>query len=272
MPAPTDTQSDKEQLPSFLSYQHQFVNYLRNPLTNESLPTTLPTRVNVYARLLHSKFDGSLRTCFPIVRKLLGDTHWQLLIVDFIRVHRCQSPLYREIPDEFIDYLMNENSRIELPEFIIDLAHYEWMELVLETEKPSHSDNIFPVNDDLLTIIPALNPVLHILHYRYPVQTISASDQRWKNWKNHPTPYEQETVILAGIRDTHYNVQFIELNAITARLIELLQEGVGTGEQVLLKLAAEMHYEVHETILPFGIDILQQLKTQQVIIGSQYER
>ena len=267
----TVTQTDKSTLPSFQNYQHQFVDYLRNPLTTEDIPATLPAGINIYAKLLQNKIDGSLRTCFPITRELLGATHWHTLVQDFIKVHRCQSPLYREIPDEFIDYLMNETTQIKLPQFITELAHYEWIELVLETEKPPTPDKTFPVNDDVLTITPVLNPVMHVIHYFYPVHTISASDAHWKNWENRPTPYEQEIVTLAGIRDLHDKVQFIKLNAITARLIELMQEGFSTGEQALLELAAEMHYGDHETILPFGIDIMQQLITQHIIIGSHYE-
>lgn len=268
----TNTQLDKGCLPAFLSYQHQFVDYLRNPQTKANLPAALPTRINVYARLLHSKIDGSLRTCFPITRELLGATLWQELVQEFIRVHRCQSPLYREIPDEFIAYLMYENPELELPEFIIDLAHYEWMELVLETEKTSHSNPVFPISDDLLAIIPAFNPVLHILRYRYPVHIISPADEHWKNWQERPTPYEQGPIILAGIRDADYKIHFIELNTVTARLIEIMQEGISTGEQALLDLAAELRYSDHETILPFGLDILQQLRTQHIIIGVQHEQ
>jgi len=267
----TNTQLDKDSLPSFLNYQHQFVDYLRNPQNDESLAASLPTRINIYAKLLHSKIDASLHTCFPITHELLGATLWQELVQEFIKVHRCQSPLYREIPDEFIDYLMHENPDLELPEFIIDLAHYEWMELVLETEKPANANPIFSIDDDLLTVTPALNPILHLLHYRFPVQSISPADEYWKNWKNRPTPYAQESVILAGIRDADFKIYFIELNAVTARLIELMQEGLSTSEQVLLELAAELHYADHETILPFGIDILQQLKTQHIIIGAQHE-
>ena len=272
MHSPTITQTDKAKLPAFLNYQQQFVDYLRNPQTDENLPTTLPTRIDVYAKLLHSKINASLRTCFPITRELLGTTLWQSLVKDFIKVHRCQSPLYREIPDEFIDYLMHEKPQIELPEFMTDLAHYEWMELILETEKSSNSHSIFAVNDDLLTITPTLNPVLHLLHYRYPVQSISALDEHWKNWQNRPTPYPQESIILAGIRDADFKIHFIELNAVTARLIELLQQGLSTGKQALLALADELHYGDPETILPFGVDILQQLKIQHIIIGVQHEQ
>lgn len=270
-PLTATTLPDKVKLPAFQSYQQKFVDYLRNPLTTKALPEILPARVNVYAKLLHNKIDGSLRTCFPITRELLGPALWQLLINDFIKNHRCQSPLYREIPDEFIDYLMIEPPQIELPEFITNLAHYEWMELVLETAKPSHCIKTFPINDDLLNITPVLNPVLYLLHYQYPVQSINHLDVHWKNWRSRPASYKQHPLILAGIRDSQYQIHFIELNAVTARLIELIQDGFSTGEQALLELAAEMKYGDHETILPFGIDILQQLKTRQIIIGSQYE-
>ena len=263
--------SMNDSMPEFQKYQHQFVDYLRNPLKNEVLPESLPQRSSIYAKLLYSKIEGSLDTCFPISSQLLEPTRWKQLIQTFIRDHRCKSPLYREIPDEFVDYLMNEQNQLKLPKFIVELAHYEWMELVLETVKPSHSGNFFPVKSDLLTVIPALNPVLHLLHYHYPVQNITASDPYWKNWDTRLEPYPQEAIILAGLRDRDYKVHFIELNAVTARLVELIQEGFSTGEQALLELAAEMHYGDHETILPFGTEILQQLEEQHIIIGAHHE-
>ena len=82
----------------------------------------------------------------------------------------------------------------------------------------------------------------------------------------------QESIILAGIRDADFKIHFIELNAVTARLIELLQQGLNTGKQALLELADELHYSDPETILPFGVDILQQLKIQHIIIGVQHEQ
>ena len=269
-PSPMNS-SLNNSIPDFQQYQHQFVDYLRNPLKNEVLPESLPQGSRVYAKLLSSKMEGSGYNCFPISCQLLGAVRWKQLIQTFIRDHRCISPLYREIPDEFVDYLMNQQTPLKLPEFIVELAHYEWMELVLETVKPSQSGNFFPVKSDLLTVIPALNPVLHLLHYHYPVQNISASDPYWKNWESRLEPYPQEAIILAGLRDSNDKIHFIELNAVTTRLIELMQEGLSTGEQALLELAAEMHYGDHETILPFGTEILHQLEQQQIIIGAHHE-
>ena len=56
-------------IPEFQKYQHQFVDYLRNPL---KLPDSLPQRSSVYAKLLYGKIEGSLDNCFPISYQLLG--------------------------------------------------------------------------------------------------------------------------------------------------------------------------------------------------------
>jgi len=269
-PSPMISYSN-DSMPEFQKYQHQFVDYLRNPLKNEVLPESLPQRSSVYAKLLYSKIEGSLDSCFPICCQLLGATRWKQLIQAFIKDHRCKSPLYREIPDEFMDYLMVEKPLVALPKFIIELAHYEWIELVLETEKSLISRQFFPDKSDLLNVIPIINPVFYLLYYHYPVQNITAADPYWKNWDTRIEPYPQENIVLAGLRDNNDKVHFIELNTVTARLIELLQEGFSTGEQALLELAAEMHYGDHETILPFGAEILQQLEDQQIIIGKQNE-
>jgi hypothetical protein len=154
-----------------------------------------------------------------------------------------------------------------LPKFIIELMHFEWMELILETEKPVLSRQIIPVKSDQLTDIPVLNPVFYLLHYHYPVQNITASDPHWNSWSTRLVSYPREAIILAGLGDGDDKVHFIELNAVTARLIELMQEGLYSGEQALLELAAEMHYKDHKSILPSGIKILQQLEQQQIIIG-----
>ena len=111
------------QQPEFLAYQQQFVNYLRDPRP-ELLADGLPSNASVYANLLQRKMDGSLCACFPITRSLLETERWDNLVKLFIRDHHCQSPLYREIPDEFVDFLINAKPQLDLPDFMVDLAHF----------------------------------------------------------------------------------------------------------------------------------------------------
>jgi uncharacterized protein len=262
---------DNPLTPYFLDYEQQFIDYIRDP-SPDKLTESLPSKAAIYARLLYSKFDGSLTACFPITRAFLGDESWRQLVRTFIREHRCQSPLYREIPDEFIDFLIKSKPKLDLLELITDLAHFEWMELVLETATGLPESYRFEEAGDVLEDIPVLNPVLHLLRYRYPVQTLTIDNiETWRQEETHHQPDNEQPIILAGLRDSNYCIHFITMNTVTARLIELLQDGFRTGRTALIQLAVELHYPSPENIIPFGEDILNQLVSQQIIIGVKHE-
>ena len=257
-----------ESIPGFQQYQHQFVDYLRN---KKELSKSLPEESRIYAELYYSTVESCLHMCFPICSELLGEESWQQLMQCFIKEHRCQSPLYREIPNEFISYLLTNKPVMILPEFINDLTHYEWMELILETAEENSTPTLFPQKITLLKSVPILNPVLHIVQYRYPVQDITASDTLWKNWRMRTEPYVQTSTILAGFRDSQEQVKFVELNPVTARLIEILKNNTRNQEHVLLQLSDEIQYSDPKQFLEFGRDMLKQLSEQHIIIGAVSE-
>lgn len=258
--------------PDILAYQRQFTDYLRDPLKIEAMPPNLPPRIGVYARLLFNKIEGSLRLCFPIFRQLFGEADWRNLVRSFIRDHRCRTPLYREIPDEFIDYLINETPTPSIPDFMKNLAHFEWMELVLETADDGPACSRLQTNPGLMTGIPLLNPVLHCLHYAYPVHKISPLDTHWQNWRKEGHRIEEEPVCLIGLRDKRFDVRFIEVSPATARLVELLRDNIRTGRQAALQLAIEMQVADHTPFLNYCRNILEDLKHQQIIVGATDER
>ena len=122
---------------AFQDLQRQFLAHLRNP-EQQPLPTGFDQQCSaIYVDLLYNKFNDSLTTCFPVTYAILGETAWQELLKDFIAGHRCLSPYYRQIPDEFVQYLQNERKVINDPPFLAELAHFEWIEMALsiaETE------------------------------------------------------------------------------------------------------------------------------------------
>ncbi|WP_305907905.1 putative DNA-binding domain-containing protein [Methylomarinum sp. Ch1-1] len=267
MTATKKISTNQAQPSHFQAYQWQFANYLRDPLRNEPFPATLPVGIGVYATLLHNKIDGSLRHCFPITHDLLGPSLWRQLVEAFIRSHRCQSPLYREIPDEFVDFLVNGKAEPELPEFIIELAHYEWMELLLETTPEDQMPPLIAMTDPLEQV-PILNPVLHLLYYHYPVHRINAITSPWSSWQRQRKPYPRETVILIGLRDPELNPQFIEVNAATARLIELLKQQILSGRKALTLLQNDINQHDRDSLLTHGADTLKRLHNQNIIVGA----
>src|SRR5690606_41502693 len=66
---------------------------------------------------------------FAVIRRLRGDA-WPGMVRAFYRGHACRTPLFPEIPREFLRWI--EGLPDQEP-WLAELAHYEWMELALQT-------------------------------------------------------------------------------------------------------------------------------------------
>lgn len=175
--------------------------------------------------------------------------------------HQCRSPLFRQIPEEFLRYLETAHDYPEqtLPPYLKSLAHYEWIELALAVADVSVEMTTVDVAGDLLEGSPVLAPALALLSYDYPVQQISP---RFK-----PKVPLAEPVHLLVFRNAADDVQFVEINQVTSRLLAILQTGSVTGRQALEKIATEMAHPDPQAIIEFGLPILLDLKTQGAILG-----
>lgn len=246
------------QTPLFQQQQRRFLEYLRQP-NSVPLPSGLePERAEVYAGLLYNKFDESLSTCFPIIRRILPQEDWRTLLLDFIAEHRSLTPYYRRIPDEFVQYLQQERHRLgDLP-FLAELAHYEWMELQLSIAE-AEPFAVEPLSDaQLLAAVPVFAPVMQLVHYRWPVQDISPAFL--------PTEPSATASLILGFRDANDRVHFIALNPVTAKLVVFLAEGL-SGRQALDKLCSEFESAAREAFLHFGLETLTELHRRGAIIA-----
>ena len=146
-----------------------------------------------------------------------------------------------------------------LPPFVQNLAHYEWVELYL-----AYADEVIDwahveSDADLLDAPLAFVPAIALLSYDYPVHQISP--------ENIPTSSLEVPVSLMVFRDAEDVVRFIELNQITAALIEDLQDGQLTARQALIGIASVMEFDDLDAVVDFGLEVLQDLKSQGVILG-----
>jgi hypothetical protein len=246
------------QIPAFQQQQRHFLEYLRQP-NSVPLPSGFePERAEVYINLLYNKFDESLSTCFPIIRGLLSQQDWRALLLDFIAEHRCLTPYYRRIPDEFVGYLREERNRPDDLPFLAELAHFEWTELQLSIAE-TEPFKVEPLTDaQLLAGAPIFAPVMQLLHYRWPVQDI------------HPAflpevPPATATFIL-GFRDVDDRVQFVALNPATAKLVMLLAEGL-SGQQALARLGGGLDDSSMRQFMQFGLEALSEMHRRGAIIN-----
>jgi len=244
---------------AFQELQRQFLAHLRNPEL-QPLPAGFDQQgAGVYVDLLYNKFNDSLTTCFPVTYAILGETAWQRLLKDFIAEHRCLSPYYRQIPDEFVLYLQNERQVKGDPSFLAELAHFEWIELVLSIAEAEPVVSETLTDAHILDAVLVFAPVMKLLYYVWPVQQINPAAHQ-------PDEPPAVTTHILGFRDAADLVQFISINPATASLLMHLQNG-HTATQVLQELGKDLKPSELSNLMLFGKNILADLHRQGAIIG-----
>lgn len=246
-------------------YQKAFVRHLREPDAAAPPAGVNPARIGVYVELLYTKIEDSLLACFPLTREWLGLPAWQQLVRGFIAQHRCATPFYRQIPDEFIDYARNACAEPDGYPPWVELAHYEWVDLRLFLAADEPEASACDPDGDLLAGVPVFAPVITLLWYRYPVHQLEPAHRR----ADGATTVEPAPVFILGYRDTDDDVRFLEISAATARLIALLQGGGGSGRMALTQLAEDLQHPDREALLAFGVETLRYLSEQGAILGTQ---
>ena len=244
-------------LPEFQRYQLAFTAHLRDPEVNPRPPGVEARRMKVYNELLFNNIEGFLLACFPVLRRVLGTRKWAKLVRAFFSTHRSHTPYFRQIPDEFIQFLQSEWTPPEgYPPFLLALAHYEWIELVLSVSNRS-SDRAIDAAGNLMAGVPLLNPVLANLHYDWPVHRIAP--------RRKVKPAETWLLVF---RDADDRVQFSEINAFTARLLTLLEAGTLNGRAALQMIATESHHPDPALVINAGAALLQDLRARGAILGT----
>lgn len=239
--------------------QLTMARYLRNPLEASPPEGIEPRRLKVYEELIYNNIEGFISSGFPVLRSLYDDRQWRELVQAFIDNHRCHTPYFLEISQEFIQYLAERHEWRECdPPFAAELAHYEWVELALDVAEASPP--AVPRDLDSLSMRPRLSPVAWLLSYAFPVHRVGPDF----------CPREAgEPTFLVVYRDRQEAVGFMELNAAAARLLELVREDSGRdGGGLLEQLAAELQADP-ATVQGFGAEQLNQFAQRGVIALEQ---
>jgi hypothetical protein len=238
--------------------QMAMARYLRDP-DKEPAPVGVESRrLKIYQDLVYNNIEGFISGGFPVLRSLYEDADWHGLVRAFIDQHRCHTPYFLEISQEFIQFLLEAHTLRDCdPPFMAELAHYEWVELALDV-----SQEVLPeprAVENVLAAVPGLSPLAWLLSYHFPVQRIGPGFR--------PTEAADPTYLVV-YRNRLDHVCFMELNAATARLLELVRDNSGdsTGE-VLGCLAAEWGM-TEDAMLAFGPAQLEQMIEQSVVLVS----
>lgn len=252
-------------MPDFQQTQHAFTAHLRNPQQVPCPVDVEDRRMAIYRELLHNNVSGFLGDNFPVLKILLPEAHWDEMVGDFFARHHSESPYFSKIPEEFIDYLQTEREQVpqhqDDPPFLLELAHYEWVELALTI-----SDESFPpaqpLPTDVADTVFHLSPLAWPLAYCYPVHKISLEFQ-----PHCPPDQPSYLVVYRAVDD---QVKFIETNPVTHRLLELLSEAEDKPLRAhCQQIADEMQHPQPEVVVQGGVSIIRDMYARNIVILGQ---
>ncbi len=250
-------------LPDFISFQADFAARIRDPDGQPTLHGVDPRRMRVYEELLFNNLDGFLRACYPVTLDMLGEQAWQGTVRSFLAEHRCRSPLFRDIPGEFLGWMENR-AAARFPErpFLHEFMHYEWLEMIVSICPAENAGKAPDPDSDLLSVAPILDCSARLACYQYPVHRIGPDFQ--------PREADGQQYCFLVFRDGNDVVNFISLNPVAARMVEILAECRCSGRDVLLQIARELDREDAAHVVEMGQTLLADLRRFGVIAGVRY--
>lgn len=243
--------------------QVAFAACIREPERATLPPGVAERRMAVYRELFFNNVEGLLSGNFPVIRTLYADADWQALIATFLREHRAQTPLFPEIGREFLRFL---ERRAELDAgdapFLPELAHYEWAELALSLDEHEIAETAHEADGDVIAGVPVASPLAWMLGYRFPVHRIGPDFR--------PAEAPAQPTLLLLVRGRDDAVRFLELNALTAALLERLQANTTlSGGAVLDALLAEVAGDAAAALREAGRAALRDLHAREALLGTR---
>ena len=255
-----------KELPKFQQVQFEFSKSLRNPAKFKSPDGIEARRMKVYQDLFYNNIEGFCSNGFPILHSLTSDEKWHRMVRGFFTDYRAESPYFVEIAKEFLSYLSEHRASEadDLP-FMLELAHWEWMEVETVSAKVDILGIPHDRNGDLMNELVVVSPLAHSLVYEYPVHRIG---QSYIPQEPPATP----TFLLIS-RNRKHELDFMEANSMTYRLLDIFIEHLQEGRQIagrvaLEQLIEETQFPQPEQLLNGGQQILTSLLERDIILGT----
>lgn len=248
----------------FQDKQYAFAAHLRDPAHAPAPEGIEDRRLAIYRSLFFNNLYNLLGTMFPVLKKIHSDDRWRYMIRQFMKHHKAETPYFLRLPEEFLAFLQEEyKADADDYGFLAELAHYEYAELALSVETADNSAFDGDPNGDLLSGVPVRSELAWTYAYHYPVHRISPDYL--------PEAPAEQPVYLSIYRRSDDKVRFLELNAVTAALLEAIEnnESNKSGEELLRSLAETIHFPNVDTLLTHGKAALDELRQLEILIGAR---
>lgn len=247
--------------PDFRDIQYAFARHIRDPQNHPAPTDAEDRRMAIYRDLFFNNLRNLISQTFPVLRKLYSKEKWSSFIRQFMVRHEAATPYFLEIPKEFLQFLNEEYEPDDddFP-FLRELAHYEWVELALSVSDEENDLAGVDPDGDLLERIPVKSKLAWMFAYRFPVHRISTDYI--------PTEPGEQPTFLAVCRKANDDMDFLELNPVTARLLEMIDNNESaTGRSLLTQLAEEIRFPDTDKLIEHGHDAMRDMRRSEILLG-----
>ncbi|QYJ80621.1 HvfC family RiPP maturation protein [Shewanella acanthi] len=241
----------------FKAHQQVFMDYIRNP--ENPLPKGIAfERMQVYRELFFNNVFGFVSNGFPVLKSLYSANQWLDLVQAFFSQHDCQSPIFIDIAGEFLHFLQFEYQQKEDdPQFMLELAHYEWLELVVATAKAEPKTQSTTPRD-IKTAILSFSISARVAQYHYPVHQISPDFR--------PSAPLSSPVFFCLYQDEDCDVTFLQLTPLSAQVLGYIAQEGRVEFAALIDWLNVTYPEMDKTTLVSGcLPLVEQLVGKGVL-------
>lgn len=243
---------------SFQDIQNTFMAHIRQPASQPAPKGIEERRMAIYRDLFFNNIEGFITSGFPVLRTLYSTDDWNTLIRRFFVEHDCASPYFLDIAGEFVNYLSHSYVKTATdPVFMIELAHYEWVELDVSI---CQQDDCEILIDTALGVTPLyFSQTARNLSYQFAVQQISVDHQ--------PTTPSGQPNYFVVYRDLDDDVHFLTTNPMTALLLSLIEASPAINfEQLCHQVIQHAPQFSYEQVSYGANETLQAMANKGVIV------
>ncbi len=180
--------------------------------------------LNVYKDLVFNRFYESLSYAFPLTEYFIGEDIFSEYVESFIKLN-SHHPILWKNSKQFMEFVLQKSmENKDIPEFILELVYFEWLEIELFNEIEDKTDNIkFDWNKRY-----KLNNNVRLNKYMYPVH-------KAKDLERDEIISQKGIYHLLIFRNSKYEIQSVELTEFIFKLLIKISYGKKPDESLYIK-------------------------------------
>ena len=210
----------------------------------------------IYKKLFYDNVESFCAKSFKTFRAIVDDEYWHSIVRGFIKNHQCVTPFFREIPREFLQYLVDQAEPEKRYPFIVELCHYDLvrLELYFAPESIERRSQLSRMDTQIQR-----SPLARLLSYQWPVHQM---DEKFDSFE-----LPSDVTWLIAYRDRRNNVEFLVSNPKTVRMLELLDQPRST--LALIQVLAEEFHIGSETLSAQAFNTLKSFVQSGIVVLSE---